>query len=62
MKSAGAIDPGCPEQDLEPRIHIVEDFSREKFSVQWSQPMYPLVWGKECYALQIKSWLNICRQ
>jgi len=30
---------GNPELDLEPRIHMMDDFNNEKFKVQRSQPM-----------------------
>jgi len=33
-RSAGEGDPGCPEFDLEPQIHMMGDFNNEKFKVQ----------------------------
>ena len=37
IRSAGAEDPEC--HNLEPRIHLIDDLSKENFKVHRSQPM-----------------------
>ena len=54
MRLAGIESSGCPEIDLKPRIHELEDFSSEKLKVQHSQSTTE---GKEALRRVDKRWI-----